>query len=248
MHFNFDFRSNGKPTLFSLIENSDIDAIVTEAKFSSKECLRWTRLSLNGSNISRVLPLHYACFMNIDQIAIKALILSCPSAVHQKESLHNWLPIHIACLKGAPKEIIRLLINAYEDGVKYPISRTKQLPIHLACGSGVSKEVMQELIDAHPLGLCSPDINGWLPIHIACLQNASKEVIQLLLTSCPESAAATTKRGNTPKQCLRKTEYSERESDDLVSLISKCERKVVKTRHKSVPEIHRPLILRGIES
>ena len=136
----------------------------------------------------------------------------------------------------------------HQDGAKSTIPRTKQLPIHFAAGSGASIEVIQELIDAHPFGLCSPDTNGWLPIHIACLQNASKKVIQLLLKLYPESAMALTKRGNTPKQCLRKIEYSKGERDHLVSLISKYERKVVKVQHKTIPEMHRPLILRSIVS
>ena len=205
-----------------MISSERWEDAANRAKYYPKEAKKTTKLCSNGSNFSKVLPLHHACALNPTTEVTESLLDSYPKAVQKIDSLYNRLPLHVACLKVASCDVIRSLLRAYKDGAKEKM-KDGQLPLHYACGSGASKEVVAELLSAYPEGARCQDMNGWLPIHLACLQNAPVDVIRLLLHVYPQSVGVKTDRGiqnRTEEEPLVMTEPQDQ-------LMSWCGRRVI---------------------
>ena len=199
----FPLKNKSSPSsLFNLISDCNWEDAATRVKYYPKEAKQSVRLCNNGTDQTKVLPLHHACTLNPTAEITETLLRTYPSAASKRDSLFRRLPLHVACLNGASSDVIRELLVAFKDGARDKM-KDGQLPLHYACGSGASRDVVMELLRAFPEGARCQDNNGWLPIHLACLQNASSDVIQLLLEIYPESVSTRTSRGNTPMQCLK---------------------------------------------
>ena len=176
----------------------------------------------NGTDHTKVLPLHHACTLNPTAEITETLLKIYPSAASKRDSLFKRLPLHVACLNGASSDVIRELLVAFKDGAQDKM-KDGQLPLHYACGSGATREVVAELLRAYPEGARCQDNNGWLPIHLACLQNASSDVIELLLEMYPQSVTIRTCRGNTPVQCLKSIRNTGANIEENISMLRGAE-------------------------
>lgn len=172
------------------------------AKSNPSEAKSWTKVCIDGTHSSSLLPLHQACSLKPEAQAIEALIKAYPKAVRTKESFFLRLPVHIACLRGASVEVIRSLLAQYPEGARGH-AVFDRLPLHYACGSGANREIVDALISAYPDGPRTQDEHGWLALHLACFYNASADVVQALLDAYPDSVGVTTKKGKTPLQCIK---------------------------------------------
>ena len=203
MYIPIPLKNNSSPSsLFNLISECNWEDAATRVKYYPKEAKQPVKLCTNGTDQTKLLPLHHACTLNPTVEITETLLKVYPSAALKRDSLFKRLPLHVACLNGAASDVIRELLVAYKDGAQDKM-KDGQLPLHYACGSGASRDVISELLRAYPEGVRCQDNNGWLPIHLACLQNASSDVIGLLLEIYPESVVMRTSRGNTPLQCLK---------------------------------------------
>ena len=203
MYIPIPLKSKSSPSsLFNLISDCNWEDAASRVKYFPKEAKQSVKVCTNGTDQTKVLPLHHACTLNPTVEITETLLRINPSAASKRDSLFKRLPLHLACLNGASSDVVRELLIAFKDGAQSKL-KDGQLPLHYACGSGASREVVSELLKAYPNGARCQDNNGWLPIHLACLQNASSDVIQLLLEIYPESVSIRTSRGNTPIQCLK---------------------------------------------
>lgn len=180
------------------------------------EAKQWTKVCIDGTHSSSLLPLHQACSLKPPPKVISALAKAYPKAVRTKESFFFRLPLHIACLRGASEEVIAMLLAAYPDGARAK-AVFDRLPIHYACGSGASRSVIRALIDSYPDGPKTQDEHGWLPLHLACFYNANADVVQALLQAFPESVHVTTKKGKSPLQCIKLNRG--RQNDKIIALL-----------------------------
>ena len=215
----FPLKNKSTPSsLFNLISESNWEDAATRIKYYPKEAKQSVKLCTNGTDQTKVLPLHHACTLNPTAEITETLLRTYPSAASKRDSLFRRLPLHVACLNGASSDVIRELLVAYRDGAKDKM-KDGQIPLHYACGSGASKEVILELLKAFPEGARCQDNNGWLPIHLACLQNASSDVIEILLEIYPESVTMRTSRGNTPLQCLKSIKNTGANIDESIAML-----------------------------
>lgn len=196
------FKKKGPTQLFELIMREDWEDTTSRAKHCPGEAKSWTKVCIDGTHSSSLLPLHQACSLKPPAKAIDALVKAYPKAVRTKESFFFRLPLHIACLRGSKLDVINALLVAYPDGARAR-AVFDRLPLHYACGSGASREIILALIAAYPDGPSTQDEHGWLALHLACFYNADAEVVQALLEAFPDSVNVTTKKGKTPLQCIK---------------------------------------------
>lgn len=166
------------------------------------ESKSWTKVCIDGTHSSSLLPLHQACSLKPPVKAINSLIQAYPKAVRTKESFFFRLPLHIACLRGASLDVVQALLSSYPDGARAK-AVFDRLPLHYACGSGAPRGIILALISANPEGPQTQDEHGWLALHLACFYNAEAEVVQALIEAFPDSVRVTTKKGKTPLQCIK---------------------------------------------
>lgn len=188
----------------------------TRVKNNPGDCKIWTKVCVDGTHSSSLLPLHQACSLKPPVNIITELIKAYPKSVRTKESFFSRIPLHIACLRGASLEVINACLLCYSDGARAK-AVFDRLPLHYACGSGSSKEIILSLIAAYPDGPKSQDEHGWLPLHLACFYNASPSVIQTLIEAYPNSVNVTTKKGKTPVQCIKLK--NGKQNDKVIALL-----------------------------
>jgi len=209
------FKKKGPTQLFELIMNEKWEDSTNRSTHHPSEVKRWTKVCIDGTHSSSLLPLHQAVSLKPPVKAVNALVKAYPKAVRTKESFFFRLPLHIACLRGASLDVISALLLCYPDGARAK-AVFDRLPIHYACGSGGTRAILTALVDSYPDGPRTQDEHGWLPLHLACFYNAAEDVVQLLLESYPESVLVTTKKGKTPIQCIKN---KQRRNEKVVSLL-----------------------------
>lgn len=196
------FKKRGPTQLFELIMRENWADATNRAKNYNSEAKSWTKVCIDGTHSSSLLPLHQACSLKPQVQTVNELVKAYPKAVRTKESFFFRLPLHIACLRGASLDVIQTLLASYPDGARAK-AVFDRLPLHYACGSGASRDIVLSLISAFPDGPRTQDEHGWLALHLACFYNADAEVVQALLESYPDSVSVTTKKGKTPLQCIK---------------------------------------------
>jgi len=196
------FKKKGPTQLFALIMHENWEDASSRAKHSPNETKSWTKVCIDGTHSSSLLPLHQACSLKPPVKAINSLIKAYPKAVRTKESFFFRLPLHIACLRGGSLDVINALLTSYPDGARAK-AVFDRLPLHYACGSGASQGIIQSLIGAFPECPKTQDEHGWLPLHLACFYNADVNVVQTLINAFPDSVYVMTKKGKTPLQCIK---------------------------------------------
>lgn len=210
------FKKKGPTQLFELIMNEKWDDATARSTHNPNEVKQWTKVCIDGTHSSSLLPLHQAVSLKPPVKAVNSLVKVYPKAVRTKESFFFRLPLHIACLRGASLDVVSALLLCYPDGARAK-AVFDRLPIHYACGSGGSRAILDALIASFPDGPRTQDEHGWLPLHLACFYNADEDVVQTLLQSYPESVLVTTKKGKTPIQCIKNK--SGRRNEKVVSLL-----------------------------
>lgn len=198
----FFIKCNSVTPLFKSIMESDWGAVKRTLEMSPKMAKRWTKLSIDGGQDSKLLPLHQACSQTPTVEVIRALIETYPKALKKTDPVYGRLPIHIACLKIAPTDVISCLLDAYQPSARIT-SSSKRLALHYACASGACKEVVALLLSVYPEAVQWADLSGWLPIHLVCIQNGNIEICKMLTDLYPQSVFIKTKKGNVPEQCLK---------------------------------------------
>ena len=196
------FKKKGPTALFDSIMKEHWEDAITRAQNNPSDAKSWTKVCIDGTHSSSLLPLHQACSLKPPLRVIVTIVKAYPKAVRTKESFFFRLPIHIACLRGASLEVIDALLSSYPDGARAK-AVFDRLPLHYACGSGSSRAIVLALISAFPEGPQTQDEHGWLPLHLACFYNADAEVVQALLQAYPDSVNVTTRKGKKPIQCIK---------------------------------------------
>jgi len=210
------FKKRGQTQLFDCIMREHWEDTITRAQHSPSDAKSWTKVCIDGTHSSSLLPLHQACSLKPPMRVIYTLIKAYPKSVRTKESFFFRIPLHIACLRGASLEVIDALLSSYPDGARAK-AVFDRLPLHYACGSGASHAIILALISAFPQGPQTQDEHGWLPLHLACFYNANVEVVQALLQAAPDSVNVTTKKGKKPLQCIKLNKG--RRNEKIVALL-----------------------------
>jgi len=210
------FKKRGPTQLFEMVMQENWADVTSRAKNNSSEAKSWTKVCIDGTHSSSLLPLHQACSLKPQVQSVDALIQAYPKSVRMKESFFFRLPLHIACLRGASLNVIQTLLGYYPDGARAK-AVFDRLPLHYACGSGANRDIVLALISACPDGPRTQDEHGWLALHLACFYNADVEVVQALLEAYPESVGIKTKKGKTPIQCIKVSKG--RRNEKIIALL-----------------------------
>lgn len=150
------------------------------------------------------LPIHQACYKNVDVSVIKSLHAAYKKGITKSDN-HGWIPLHLACYHKSSLEVINFLLETYPKGAG-SLNEFKCLPIHLACEAGAEADVLKALCQTFPDGLYKKNMWNNLPIHRAVHQNMSAEGIQVLKDACPNSLSLVNGDGDTPIDIARKVE------------------------------------------
>lgn len=212
---------------------ADWGSVSRTLQVNPKQAKKWTKLRIDGSQDSRLLPLHQACSQNPTLPVIMSLIESYPKALKKKDSAYSRLPLHIACLKMAPVEVIVALLEASPESAQCQ-SSSRRLPLHYACASGAPKETIAVLLAAYPEAAQCTDLSGWLPIHLCCIQNGSYEICKQLTNVYPQSVFMKTKKGNMPEQCMKLVPECENKTKTIAVLKEVMREQIDKPRINNV--------------
>eukprot|EP00591_Stephanopyxis_turris_P011061 CAMPEP_0195514004 /NCGR_PEP_ID=MMETSP0794_2-20130614/5526_1 /TAXON_ID=515487 /ORGANISM="Stephanopyxis turris, Strain CCMP 815" /LENGTH=242 /DNA_ID=CAMNT_0040642155 /DNA_START=149 /DNA_END=877 /DNA_ORIENTATION=- len=193
--------STGYTELLKLMIERDWNAAILRTQHKSREVKRWAKVVCDdGSQKTRVLPLHQACSLKAPTKMIETLLSIYPEAANKKESWLHRMPLHIACLEGASPEVICALVTSCRQATKVQ-DALGRIPLHYAMFSNATLEVIEILLSAYPEGAKVQDSKGWLAVHVGCKCNSTEEILERLLRIYPDSLILKTKGGMTPLKC-----------------------------------------------